>query len=35
MVGIWDWAGMALCAVLAVGGLAVGAWAFGRRDVAR
>jgi ABC-2 type transport system permease protein len=35
MVGIWDWAGMALCAVLAVGGLAVGAWALRRRDVAR
>jgi ABC-2 type transport system permease protein len=35
MVGIWDWAGMALCAVLAVGGLAIGAWALGRRDVAR
>ena len=35
MVGIWDWAGMALCAVLAVGGLVIGAWALGRRDVAR
>jgi ABC-2 type transport system permease protein len=35
MVGIWDWAGMALCALIAVGGLALGAWAMERRDVAR
>jgi ABC-2 type transport system permease protein len=35
MVGIWDWPGMAVCAALAIGGLAVGAWALGRRDVAR
>jgi len=35
MVGIWDWAGMALCVGLAVGGLLVGAWAIDRRDVAR
>jgi ABC-2 type transport system permease protein len=35
MVGIWDWAGIVLCAVVAVGGMLVGAWAFGRRDVAR
>ena len=35
MVGVWDWAGMALCVVLAIGGIAFGAWAIGRRDVAR
>lgn len=35
MVGTWDWAGMALCAAIAVGGILVGAWAFGRRDLAR
>jgi ABC-2 type transport system permease protein len=35
MVGIWDWPGMALCAVIAVGGVFIGAWAIGRRDVAR
>jgi ABC-2 type transport system permease protein len=35
MVGIWDWVGVALCAIIAVGGLLIGAWAIDRRDVAR
>jgi putative exporter of polyketide antibiotics len=35
MVGAWDWAGMALCAVIALGGLLIGARAIDRRDVAR
>jgi ABC-2 type transport system permease protein len=34
MVGIWDAGGMVACLVFAVGGLAIGAWAMGRRDVA-
>ncbi len=33
MLGQWDVAGLAASAVLAVGGVAVGAWAFGRRDL--
>ena len=33
MLGTWDPGGIAACLVLAVGGLAVGAWGFGRRDV--
>jgi ABC-2 type transport system permease protein len=33
MVGIWDVPGIVLCVVLAFGGLAVGAVAFGRRDL--
>jgi ABC-2 type transport system permease protein len=33
MVGRWDVAGIAACAALAVGGLVVGAWGMGRRDV--
>ena len=35
MVGTWDWAGLAACAVLAIGGLLAGAWGVARRDVAR
>jgi ABC-2 type transport system permease protein len=35
MVGQWDWAGMAACVVLAVGGVALGAWGIRRRDVER
>jgi putative exporter of polyketide antibiotics len=35
MVGVWDWAGMAACIVLAVGGVALGAWGVRRRDVER
>ena len=35
MVGTWDWIGMGACAVLAVGGLLVGAWGLARRDVSR
>ena len=35
MIGAWDWFGMAACVVIAVGGLVVGAWGIGRRDVAR
>jgi len=35
MVGIWDWAGVAACLVLAIGGLALGAWGYGRRDIGR
>lgn len=33
MIGAWDAAGVALCLLLAVGGLAVGAVAFSRRDL--
>ncbi len=33
MVGVWDWGGMAACAVVAVVGFALGTWGFKRRDV--
>ena len=33
MLGEWDVAGLAASAVLAIGGVAVGAWAFRRRDL--
>ncbi len=33
MIGIWDPAGMAACAVIAVGGIALGAWGMRRRDL--
>jgi putative exporter of polyketide antibiotics len=33
MIGTWDWGGMALCAVIAVGGIVLGAWGMARRDV--
>jgi hypothetical protein len=33
MVGAWDGAGIVVCLVLAIGGLAVGAWGMSRRDV--
>jgi len=33
MLGTWDLGGMVACLVLAVGGLALGAWGFRRRDV--
>jgi ABC-2 type transport system permease protein len=33
MVGAWDGAGILACLLLAVGGLVVGAWGMGRRDV--
>ena len=33
MIGEWDPVGLVACAVLAVGGIAVGAWGIGRRDV--
>jgi ABC-2 type transport system permease protein len=35
MVGTWDWVGLTACAVLAVGGLLLGAWGIARRDVER
>lgn len=35
MVGEWDAAGIAACAVVAVGGIALGSWGMQRRDVAR
>jgi polyether ionophore transport system permease protein len=35
MVGAWDWAGLAACVVLTLGGLAIGAWGLARRDVVR
>lgn len=34
MVGTWDLNGIVACLVLAVGGLALGAWGFSRRDLA-
>ena len=33
MVGSWDPAGIIACLVLAIGGLAIGAWGMARRDV--
>jgi hypothetical protein len=33
MIGAWDWAGVAGCLVLAVGGLFVSGWGISRRDV--
>jgi polyether ionophore transport system permease protein len=33
MTGSWDSAGVAACAALAFGGLAIGAWGFTRRDI--
>ena len=33
MVGTWDVPGLVACAVLAFGGLALGAWGMARRDV--
>jgi ABC-2 type transport system permease protein len=33
MMGEWAWPGIALCLVLAVGGLVVGAWGMSRRDI--
>jgi ABC-2 type transport system permease protein len=35
MVGVWDFAGLATCLVLAAGGVALGGWGMRRRDVAR
>jgi ABC-2 type transport system permease protein len=35
MAGSYDWPGMVLLAVLALGGLALGAWGMTRRDVSR
>ncbi len=35
MVGAWDWGGVAAAAVLALGGIALGTWGFGRRDLVR
>jgi len=34
MVGQWDWTGIVLCLVIALGGLALSGWGMGRRDVA-
>ena len=33
MVGEWDWVGIVVCLVLAIGGLAVGSWGLARRDL--
>jgi ABC-2 type transport system permease protein len=33
MVGVWDWGGIALSAIIAVAGLVIGAYAFDRRDL--
>ena len=35
MIGQWDPVGVVLCVVIAVGGIALGAWGLGRRDIAR
>lgn len=32
-VGVWDWVGVAASAVIAIGGIAIGSWAFARRDL--
>jgi ABC-2 type transport system permease protein len=34
MVGSWDWAGIAACLALALGGLALSGWGMSRRDIA-
>jgi hypothetical protein len=33
MLGHWDMAGVVASLVLAVGGIAIGAWGFARRDL--
>ena len=33
MIGTWDLGGMGACLILAAGGLALGAWGLGRRDI--
>ena len=33
MLGRFDWPGLALCAILAIGGVALGAWGLQRRDL--
>jgi ABC-2 type transport system permease protein len=35
MVGVWDWGGVAVCVALCLGGIALGAWGFKRRDLVR
>jgi ABC-2 type transport system permease protein len=35
MVGVWDVGGLIACAVLALGGIALGAWGLQRRDLVR
>jgi putative exporter of polyketide antibiotics len=35
MIGSWDPVGVVACLVIAVGGIALGAWGMTRRDVAR
>jgi polyether ionophore transport system permease protein len=35
MIGQWDPVGVVLCVAVAVGGITLGAWGMGRRDVAR
>ena len=35
MIGTWDWVGMGACVAIAIGGLALAAWGFSRRDIAR
>jgi ABC-2 type transport system permease protein len=35
MVGNWDLVGVIACAVLAIGGIAIGAWGLTRRDISR
>lgn len=35
MIGLWDPVGIAACVVIAMGGILIGAWGVGRRDVAR
>ena len=35
MIGVWDPVGIVACIVLAVGGIALGAWGMTRRDIAR
>jgi hypothetical protein len=35
MVGQWDTVGIVTCLVIAIGGIAVGAWGIRRRDIVR
>ena len=33
MVGVWDWSGVVAALVICLGGIAIGTWAFARRDM--
>ena len=35
MIGSWDLAGVVACVVVGIGGILIGAWGIGRRDLER